>query len=321
MSQESEHHNHRRPESSAEGAGDDWPDRLRAMPPEAADPIRFDGRVAIVTGAAQGLGRAYALELARRGARVVVNDVRGADAVVDEIRAMGGHALADPHSVSTAAGGEAIVAEALDAFGSVDVLINNAGIVRDRSLANLSTDELEAVLDVHLRGAFHVTKPAFRAMRERSYGRLLFVTSASGLFGSFGQANYAAAKMGLVGLAMTAAIEGARHGIHANALAPLAHTPMTDGLFGGAIEDFDPAYVVPMALYLVSEECRLTHEIFSVGGGRFARVLVGVTRGWVSGKPPTIEDVHANLVDIRADDDLALPASLAEEIELARSVV
>ncbi|MDP9292895.1 MAG: SDR family NAD(P)-dependent oxidoreductase, partial [Actinomycetota bacterium] len=225
------------------------------------------------------------------------------------------------HSVSTEAGGQAIVEEALGAFGSVDVLINNAGIVRDRSLANLGAAELEAVLDVHLRGSFHVTQPAFRAMKERGYGRLLFVTSASGLFGNFGQANYAAAKMGLVGLALTAAIEGASYGIQSNAIAPLARTSMTDGLFGGAIEAFDPEFVVPMALYLVSESCRLTHEIFSAGGGRFARVVVGVTRGWVSGDAPTLEDVHEHLAEIRAENDLALPASLAEEIELARSIV
>jgi NAD(P)-dependent dehydrogenase (short-subunit alcohol dehydrogenase family) len=286
-----------------------------------AGPITFAGRVAIVTGAGGGLGRAYALELARRGARLVVNDLRGAAAVVDEIRAGGGEALASPHSVSTEAGGQAIVEDALGAFGSVDVLINNAGIVRDRSLANLSAAELEAVLDVHLRGSFHVTQPAFRAMKQRGYGRLLFVTSASGLFGSFGQANYAAAKMGLVGLAMTAAIEGARDGIQSNAIAPLARTPMTDGQFGGAIEAFDPEFVVPMALYLVSESCCLTHEIFSAGGGRFARVVVGVTRGWVCGDAPTLEDVHEHLDEIRAESDLVLPASLAEEIELARSIV
>lgn len=284
-------------------------------------PITFDDRVAIVTGAGSGLGRAYALELARRRARVVVNDVRGASEVVAEIAALGGQALASEHSVSTEEGGQAIVQDALEGFGRVDVLINNAGIVRDSSLAKLSTAALEAVLDVHLRGSFHVTRPAFQIMKERGYGRLLFITSASGLFGNFGQANYAAAKMGLVGLAMTAAIEGARYGIQANALAPLAHTRMTDGLFGGAIDDFNPADVVPMALYLVSERCRLSHEIFSAGGGRFARVLVGVTPGWVSHSAPTLEDIEQHMATIRQDDGLVLPKSLAEEIELARSVI
>src|SRR5688572_27426484 len=185
----------------------------------------FDGRVAIVTGAGRGLGRAYALELARQGASVVVNDIGGAGAVVDEIVAAGGRAVASGDSVSTPEGGQAIVDRALDAFGAVDAVLNNAGIVRDRSFAKLERPDLEAVLDVHLRGAFHVSQPAFRAMKERGYGRLLFITSGSGLFGNFGQANYAAAKMGLVGLTRTVAIEGARYGIAANAIAPLANTP------------------------------------------------------------------------------------------------
>jgi NAD(P)-dependent dehydrogenase (short-subunit alcohol dehydrogenase family) len=283
--------------------------------------IRFDGRVAIVTGAGRGLGRAYALELARRGARVLVNDVRDASTVADEIVAAGGNALASSASVSTEEGGRAIVDQAVEALGGVDILINNAGIVRDSSLAKLSTENLEAVLDVHLRGSFHVTRPAFREMKERGYGRLLFITSASGLFGNFGQANYAAAKMGLVGLALTAAIEGARYGIQSNALAPLAHTPMTDGLFDGAIEDFDADSVVPMALYLVSEHCQLSHEILSAGGGRFARVAIGVTHGWVATDAPCPEDVHDHLDEIRDDGEMALPASLAEEIELALSMV
>jgi NAD(P)-dependent dehydrogenase (short-subunit alcohol dehydrogenase family) len=223
--------------------------------------------------------------------------------------------------VSHEAGGRAIVQDALQAYGAVDVLINNAGIVRDSSLAKMNTADLEAVLDVHLRGSFHVTQPAFRVMKERGYGRILFITSASGLFGNFGQANYAAAKMGLVGLAMTTAIEGAKYGIQANALAPLAHTPMTSGLFGGAIEDFHPELVVPMALYLVSERCSETHEIFSAGGGRFAKVVVGVTHGWVCGTAPTLEDVEQHIAEIRDLDDLVLPKSLAEEIELARSLI
>ena len=159
----------------------------------------FEDRVAIVTGAGRGLGRAYALELARQGAAVVVNDVGDPAAVVDEIAAEGGRAVASHDSVATPAGGQAIVQRALDAFGTVDAVINNAGIVRDRTFAKLDLADLEAVLDVHLRGAFHVSQPAFRVMKERGYGRLLFVTSGSGLFGNFGQANYAAAKMGLVG--------------------------------------------------------------------------------------------------------------------------
>jgi NAD(P)-dependent dehydrogenase (short-subunit alcohol dehydrogenase family) len=282
--------------------------------------VSFAGQVAIVTGSGRGLGRAYALELARRGARVVVNDLRDAQPVVDEIVAAGGEAVASAASVATVDGGKAIVQTALDAYGTVDVVIHNAGIVRDHSYAKMTPEELEAVLGVHLRGAFHVTQPAFAVMKEKGYGRLLFVTSASGLFGNFGQANYAAAKMGLVGLARTIAIEGAKYGIKANAIAPLAHTPMTEGLFGGAIEDFEPADVVPMALYLVSERSALTGEIFSAGGGRFARVVIGVTRGWVD-ENPTVEDIHAHIDDIQGDGEYDFPTSLADEIEIARSVI
>jgi NAD(P)-dependent dehydrogenase (short-subunit alcohol dehydrogenase family) len=282
----------------------------------------FEDRVAIVTGAGRGLGRAYALELARQGASVVVNDIGDPEAVVEEIVAAGGRAVASADSVATPLGGQAIVDRALEAFGTVDAVINNAGIVRDRSFAKLELAELEAVLDVHLRGAFHVSQPAFRVMKERGYGRLLFVTSGSGLFGNFGQANYAAAKMGLVGLARTVAIEGVRYGITSNAIAPLAHTPMTDGLFGGAIEDFDADSVVPMALHLVSEECTHTGEVFSVGGGRYARVTIGVTRGWVDeGTRPTLESLREHMDEICADDGAVEPRSLAEEIELARSVI
>lgn len=173
--------------------------------------IGFDNQVAIVTGAGGGLGRAYALELARRGARVVVNDLGGrpdgtrggsdaADSTVAEIIAKGGEAVANYDSVGTPAGGEAIVRSAVDAFGTVDVVINNAGILRDKSFANVELSDVDAVIDVHLRGAFHVTQPAFRVMKEKGYGRLLFTSSAAGLFGNFGQANYGAAKMGLVGL-------------------------------------------------------------------------------------------------------------------------
>jgi NAD(P)-dependent dehydrogenase (short-subunit alcohol dehydrogenase family) len=281
----------------------------------------FEGRAAIVTGAGRGLGRAYALELARQGAAVVVNDIGAPDLVVEEILAAGGKAVRSTDTVTTPAGGQAIVDRALDAFGAVDVVINNAGIVRDRSFAKLEFADLEAVLDVHLRGAFHVSQPAFRVMKDRGYGRLLFVTSSSGLFGNFGQANYAAAKMGLVGLARTIAIEGATYGITSNAIAPLANTPMTDGLFGGAIEDFDADSVVPMALHLVAEDCKLTGEIFSAGGGRYGRVIIGVTRGWVDTEStPTIEILREHMDEIRAEAGVVLPGSLFEEIELARSL-
>jgi NAD(P)-dependent dehydrogenase (short-subunit alcohol dehydrogenase family) len=281
----------------------------------------FEGRAAIVTGAGRGLGRAYALELARQGAAVVVSDIGAPDLVVEEILAAGGKAVPSTDTVTTPAGGQAIVDRALNAFGAVDVVINNAGIVRDRSFAKLEFADLEAVLDVHLRGAFHVSQPAFRVMKDRGYGRLLFVTSGSGLFGNFGQASYAAAKIGLVGLARTIAIEGAKHGITSNGIAPLANTLMTDGLFGGAIEDFDADSVVPMALHLVSEDRKLTGEVFSAGGGRYARVTVGVTRGWVDAEStPTIEILREHMDEICAEGGAVLPSSLFEEIELTRSL-
>jgi NAD(P)-dependent dehydrogenase (short-subunit alcohol dehydrogenase family) len=207
--------------------------------------IRFDGRVAIVTGAGGGLGRTYALELARRGARVVVNDKGGAadgtgsgssmaDAVVKEIREAGGSAVASYDSVSTPEGGSAIVKTAVDAFGRVDVVINNAGILRDKTFAKLEPENLEVVLDVHLKGAFFVSQPAFRLMKEQGYGRFLFTASNAGIFGNFGQTNYGAAKMGLVGLSNVLALEGAKNGITSNVLAPMARTRLTESLLGAA---------------------------------------------------------------------------------------
>ncbi len=183
-----------------------------------SESITFDGRVAVITGAGGGLGREYALELARRGARVVVNDLGGAmdgtgasssaaDVVVDEIKAAGGEAVANSDSVSSREGGESIIATALDAFGTVDIVVNNAGILRDRSFANMTLDEVDSVIDVHLRGGFHVAHPAFKVMKEKGYGRFVHASSASGLFGNFGQANYGAAKAGLAGLSNVLAVE------------------------------------------------------------------------------------------------------------------
>jgi len=191
------------------------------------------GRVAVVTGSGGGLGKTYAMELARRGARVVVNDLGGsvdgtgaspsaADAVVADIRAAGGEAVANYDSVSSPEGGAAIIQSAVDAFGTVDIVVNNAGILRDKSFANMTMDEVESVLDVHLKGSFYVTSPAFKIMKERGYGRLVFTSSGSGLFGNFGQANYGAAKAGMVGLMNVLSIEGAKYDIRANAIAPMA---------------------------------------------------------------------------------------------------
>jgi NAD(P)-dependent dehydrogenase (short-subunit alcohol dehydrogenase family) len=289
--------------------------------------IRFDNRVAVVTGAGGGLGKTYALELARRGAKVVVNDLGGtvdgtggsasaADKVVDEIKAAGGQAVASADSVATPEGGAAIIARAVDTFGQVDIVINNAGILRDKSFAKLEPSDLEAVLDVHLRGAFNVSQPAYRAMKDKKYGRFLFTSSAAGIFGNFGQANYGAAKMGLVGLSNVLAVEGARANIKSNVIAPIARTRMTEQLLGPLAQLLDPEQVTPLACYLVSEACTLTHEVFSVGGGRYARVFVGLARGWVAGKGshPGLEDVRDHIKDIMDTEGYTIPASINDEM-------
>ncbi|MGH8912139.1 MAG: SDR family oxidoreductase [Acidimicrobiia bacterium] len=291
-------------------------------------PLGFDGRVAIVTGAGGGLGREYALELGRRGARVVVNDLggavdgsggskRAADKVVDEIAAAGGEAVASYHSVADPDSGQAIVDTAMDEFGSVDIVVSNAGILRDRSFPNQTTDDLHAVLDVHLRGAFYVARPSFTIMKERGYGRFVFTASNSGLLGNFGQTNYGAAKMGLVGLSNVIAIEGAKYGIRSNVIAPVARTRMTEELLGLLAEYVDPAHVMPMVVYLASEACEVTHEIFSAGAGRYARFFIGLTPGWFAGPQavPSVEAVAAHLDQIRDTDGYAIYDGAGDELQ------
>ena len=240
--------------------------------------LGFQGRVAIITGAGGALGRSHALELARRGAKVVVNDVGGsvhgegeaknpAQRVVDEITSLGGQAIANFASVTTPAGGEAILASALEAFGRVDILVNNAGILRDRAFHNMGSDDIDAVLDVHLRGAMFVSQPAFKLMREQHFGRIINTTSASGLFGNFGQANYGAAKAGLLGLTRVLAQEGAKVNILVNAIAPLARTRMTTGLLGDLEALLDPQCVSAVVAYLAHESCAVNGHVYSVAGG------------------------------------------------------
>ncbi|MFQ5513788.1 MAG: SDR family oxidoreductase [Myxococcota bacterium] len=291
--------------------------------------IRFDNRVAVITGAGGGLGREHALLLASRGAKVVVNDLGSstdgtgaassmADAVVKEIEERGGTAVANYDSVATPEGGEAIVQTALDAFGQVDIVINNAGILRDKTFIKLAPQDLEIVLDVHLKGAFFVTQPAFRFMKERGYGRLVFTTSAAGLFGNFGQSNYGAAKMGLVGLSNVLAIEGAKYGIKSNVIAPIAMTRMTESLMADFPANLDPSLVSPLVAYLCSEGCEPTHEIFSVGAGRYARAFMGIAPGWYAGKDvtPSIEDLRDHMSIVRSTDDHIIPDGAADEIGL-----
>jgi NAD(P)-dependent dehydrogenase (short-subunit alcohol dehydrogenase family) len=290
--------------------------------------IDFQNRVAIVTGAGGGLGRSHALLLASRGAAVVVNDLGGtvggqgssasaADAVVDEIKAAGGVAVADYSSVSDPDGAAGIVQRAVDEFGHVDVMVNNAGILRDKSFLKLEWADLAAVLDVHLKGAFYVTRPAFGLMKEQGYGRIVMTSSASGLLGNFGQTNYGAAKMGLVGLMNVLKIEGAKYNIKVNAVAPIAHTRMTVELLGDMAEKFDPAQVSPVVAYLASEQCEVTGEVWSVGGGSVSRMFIGLTDGYF--KHPdkegtlTIEDVAANIEDIRDEDGYIVPFSNQDE--------
>ncbi len=289
--------------------------------------IQYDGRVAIITGAGNGLGKCHALEFAKRGAKVVVNDLGGAmdgsgggaaaaDQVVDEIKQAGGIAVANYDSVATPEGGEAIVKTALDNFGQVDILVNNAGILRDRSFAKMSVAEADAVLDVHLKGGFYVTLPAFRAMKEKQYGRIIFTASAAGVFGNFGQANYGAAKMGLVGLSNVLAQEGAKCNIKSNVIAPIAETRMTEGVMDGLGLKLDSEYVTAMVCYLAAEQCELTHEIYSVGAGRYARVFVGANVGWNDSQAESIsaDDVAAHIEQIRDLSDYTVPGSAAEEI-------
>ena len=280
--------------------------------------IRFDGQVAIVTGAGAGLGRVYALELARRGAKVVVNDLGGsrdgsgagssspADQVVAEIQAAGGQAQANYDNVATAEGGAAIVQTAIDRFGRVDILINNAGILRDKSFTKMAPENWQAVLGVHLNGAYHVTRPAFSAMKDQGYGRIVMTTSAAGLYGNFGQTNYSAAKMGLVGLMNTLKIEGAKYDIKVNTIAPLAASRLTEDVMPPEIfAKMKPEFVAPMVLYLCSEKCTDSGAVFNAGMGYYNRAAILTGPGARVGQGdalPTPEDIWRRWDDINRMD-------------------
>ena len=281
--------------------------------------IRFEGRVAVVTGAGNGLGRRYALDLAARGAAVVVNDIGGrtdgrggsrepADEVVARIQAAGGRAVASYDSVATRAGGQAIIDRAIEAFGRVDIVINNAGILRNARFEALTDEHIDAVLDTHLKGLFYVSQPAYRLMQAQGYGRFVFTSSGAGMFGNGWQANYGAAKAATTGLMQVLAIEGRRYGVLANALIPGAVTRLNDDvdpeliaeagrLAAPLMDRMTPGYVSPLVLYLASEQCTTSQTLYSAVGGRFALVFPGITQGWMSplDRPATPEEVAGNL--------------------------
>lgn len=305
--------------------------------------MRFDGQVAVITGAGGGLGKRYAMLLASRGARIVVNDTGGsvsgdgsdietANAVAQEICRQGGEAVADSHSVTNPEGGKAIIDAAMGAWGRVDIVINNAGIVRDAAFEDMSADRLEPLLDVHLKGAFYVTRPAWKVMREQRYGRILNTCSAAGILGAEGMSNYGAAKTGLIGLTRVLAAEGADRNIKVNAIAPIAYTRMLahsidvageqaeasaqavlDDLVGQYLQKLEPALVAPVAAFLTHRDCPVSGEIYTVGAGHVARFFIGRTKGFYS-PALSIEDVRDHLDEIRDEAGYTVPGGPADEM-------
>jgi NAD(P)-dependent dehydrogenase (short-subunit alcohol dehydrogenase family) len=292
--------------------------------------IRFDGRVAIVTGAGGGLGRSHALALAKRGAKVVVNDLGGmrdgrggspeaALKVVAEIEAAGGTAIADGGSVTDYAAVTEMMGKAMSRWGRVDILVNNAGILRDKTFAKMEIEDFRAVMDVHLMGAVHCTKAVWEIMREQNYGRIVMTTSSSGLYGNFGQSNYSAAKMALVGFMQTLALEGARHNIRVNSLAPTAATRMTEDLFPPEmLQLVKPEAVSPGVVMLCAEDAP-TRMILCAGAGSFEQGFVTLTKGAYVGEG---EDAAERLVDLlprvgdRRDDIVGQNAGSQGQVEL-----
>lgn len=299
--------------------------------------LRFDGKVAIVTGAGAGLGRSHALLLASRGATVVVNDVGGpvsgggldagpAAAALAEIRAAGGEGIADLNDVATREGGAALVQAALDTYGRVDILVNNAGILRNALFEDMTDENLGAVLDVHLRGAFYVTQPAWRAMRDQGGGRIVNTTSSAGLLGNAAFSNYAAAKGGVYGLTRVLSIEGAKYGIKVNAIAPTAATRMLTEAMAPAevtneamlaamrsiVAAFDPALVAPVVAYLAHEECAVTGEVYTAGAGQVSRFFLARSTGYYN-RNLSPELVRDHIEQIRDTSAYTVPADTSEE--------
>jgi 3-hydroxyacyl-CoA dehydrogenase/3a,7a,12a-trihydroxy-5b-cholest-24-enoyl-CoA hydratase len=288
-----------------------------------SDELRFDGRVVIVTGAGGGLGRSHALLFAQRGAHVVVNDLgtardgtgrssAAARAVVDEIKARGGSAIDNGDSVED---GDRIVAAALDAFGRVDVVVNNAGILRDASFGKMTDVDWDLVYRVHVRGAFNVTKAAWEPMRQQGYGRVIFTSSAAGLYGNFGQANYAMAKAALTGLGRTLAVEGARKNVLVNMIAPVAGSRMTETVLPAeVVAALLPEHVSPLVVWLCHDSCRENGGVFEVGGGFFAKLRHERSRGLVvdAATPASPERVRDRFADVVDFTDATHPEDIAD---------
>lgn len=314
--------------------------RSRSGPGDVIDsldsaPISFDGQVVVITGAGRGIGRAHALEFANLGGAIIVCDVLSAhaDEVVDAIRAMGGRAIPCYESVATPEGGAAIIEAAVKAFGTLDVLVNNAGFLRTGYFEDLTLAQIDAVLDVHLRSCFFVTQPAWRIMKAKRYGRVIMTSSSSGMFSHQGLANYAAAKAGVYGLTKALAYEGAEFGITCNAILPYAQTTISEE---NPIPDFEsdlakflsdgdtdqwaarstPETISPLVAFLASRTCQITGEAFSICAGRYARVFVGVADGWLADDSTSVspEDIRGHLGQIRDVSKYVEPKWLFDEL-------
>ena len=299
-------------------------------------PVTFDGQVAVVTGAGRGLGRLYAIDLAQRGAAVIVNDIGGtmggdgadasvAAAVVAEIEAAGGRAVANHESVDTPEGGQAIVDCAVTSFGRLDAVVSNAGIFQTLPFEDITAHDWQRMRQVHLDGAFYLAQPAYRVMKTQGYGRFVMIASSAGLFGQPLAAHYSAAKAGIFGLTNVIAVEGAAHGILANAVLPFGQSRMVWETTGGRppedegasfIGAIRPELVVPIVTYLASRACTFSHHNYSAGGGRFARVFAGLGAGWLapSGSQPTADDIQAHLDEVSATEPFTVPMSIVDEV-------
>ena len=282
-----------------------------------------EGRVVVVTGSGGGLGRQHALLFAQRGAKVVINDLGGsrdgtgagsemADQVVQEIKDAGGEAVANYDNVATPDGGKAITQTALDAFGSIDIVVNNAGILRDVTFHKMDDAQWDSVVKVHLYGTYYVTRAAWPHMRENNYGRVIVTTSTSGLYGNFGQSNYGAAKLGVVGLINTLALEGRKYNVTANAIAPIAATRMTEDIMPEEmLAALDPAFVSPLVVHLASEECTDSGEVVLAGGGNYARVHFMQATGATFPGIPSVDDIAAQWGQIMDMDGAQLGKPLS----------